>query len=839
LRYSRRVKSHLLIALLAFSAEGARAITIEPKDLTFETRLDEPVLLSIAVDLEGGSSEGFTADVEGFRCDRRVTPLRGGRYRIDIAPDTLAAGMVNGNVILLRDDRPIAEPVSVSGTVKPWIRIQPARLFLASVGHGAQFETPQAHTITLVSDNEPFDIESVGFPGIEDAAWECEPAAGEPSNTKKLRVTFSPNALAAGFPFGALATKHILVNTTHPRASRLVIPAMGMLSVNTTGRDYSQFLYSGNVRWEGWWATPNIAAAFLATATVLLCGIGAAIDNVMQRWRARAGSTPLCNPRFLVACRCLLAIVIFAAMAAGCWFLAGTYSRGGWLAMAAGIAILLAGIRRARETRQSRETRKASEALSFLSRPFAYLAGTLRKRLYPMALAVLFAASIAAHPAGLDRATSTAAVAEDRSISNRMLVWRGALQMMAEHPWTGVGVGKFGDAFKKDYQLPTHTQDYSTAINSFLTLGAERGIPILAATVAAFMTVALAGFRMGARQGSAFPVGCAAAIVTYLVCAWFSSIIPPPMSRRDPSVLLLAAVAGIALGAAWNAAYGAANSGRCLSQSRAARDEKGERAFQPVPTDRNVRSLLEILRSATLLLLKRLSLGLVCAAALGAVVGAIVYVAGHAALRSHPSATPIDIAGVSGLEVTSRARSPKGLILYIADRDETADNLLKSTLRPLAREGWRVLCFNLSPFASDARRELLDIIGHLQQQGELSGGYCVAGHRQGAQLAAAVAVAAQIAPSQVACYLTSAASAFDDLCPTRTIPATDSPILLAAQDADPLRSAQHLLDIAARIRPSGPDAFIRTHEGAFAPSSPRWQEWIREIDAVVVRPANH
>jgi hypothetical protein len=42
--------------------------------------------------------------------------------------------------------------------------------------------------------------------------------------------------------------------------------------------------------------------------------------------------------------------------------------------------------------------------------------------------------------------------------------------------WTGVGAGRFGEIFERDYQLPEHKATYTTAINDFLTLGAERGI---------------------------------------------------------------------------------------------------------------------------------------------------------------------------------------------------------------------------------------------------------------------------------------------------------------------------------------------------------------------------
>ena len=314
----------------------ASAAKISPQQLEFDTHLDEPILCVIFVDLDGRSVTGIDVVATGLLIDYRIQNLGSGHYRMDVAPETLEAGSIHGKIQVLADGQPIGDPVTISGQVKPWIASRPSKLFLGSIGHGKQFLAPKSWKLSLVSDTAAFNIESVVFPEIEGATWRCEPAAGVPSREKTLVIEFSPDALAKGFPFGALARKFINIHTSHPEAAVLSIPVTGMLSVNTTGRDYSTYLYKGQLRWQGPWGTPNIAAAFLATLLLVTCGFGAALHRTVGAM-VRTKHSSSVKRKALTIFQWLASCGIIGAMAFGCFFLVNTYSRGGWLGLAGGV----------------------------------------------------------------------------------------------------------------------------------------------------------------------------------------------------------------------------------------------------------------------------------------------------------------------------------------------------------------------------------------------------------------------------------------------------------------------------------------------------------------------
>jgi O-Antigen ligase len=714
----------------------ANAIVVQPSELQFDTRLDEAPLLTLDIDLETVTPKDFTVEIGGIQCDRRVLSKGTGRYTVEIAPDTSVTGAAHGSIVFKNSGMILGTPIPISGIVRPWVSVQPAKLFIGSIGHGANFTKPQTYSTTLASDNDLFDVESVEFQGIQGATWTCEPKTGNSAPRKELKFTFSPDAFADGVPYGALAKKAILVHLSHSKASTIVIPVLGLVSINTTGRDYSQYLYHGQVRWSGRWGTPNVAAAFIATATILLCGIACALH---QRLSGR--------PRWQIA----LAVIVFPAMAAGCYFLAGTYSRGGWFAAVIGIAVLLFGMR--------------------------------SPRLYTIGLAVLFAIAIATHPAGLNRAASTTLVSQDKSAHHRLLVWQGALQMMAEHPWRGVGPGQFGKTFAKDYQLPTHTQEYTTAINDFLTLGAERGIPMLALVSSIASGLILFALKIGIKERNSFLTGCAAAILCYLVCCWFSSI----AFHRNTSYLALASAAGIIIGVGF----------------------------------REVRHAKESLP-------RRISRYSILWASLAIAIATASSTAGVVALFKRPVVCKFSVDGLRGLEVRPRWGASRGAILYFGDRPSDGEFLLKSTLRPLAQKGWTVFTLDQSRYSSDACAATSSLIQKMQTAGILTGPWFIAGHRQGAQTALAAASVAH--PRAVTCYLTPARSAFLDLSPCIALPKLSAPIQLVAQDADTARSSQHLSELIRASQGAGRSLEPVIHHGEFSIESSFWQQWITDID---------
>lgn len=115
----------------------------------------------------------------------------------------------------------------------------------------------------------------------------------------------------------------------------------------------------------------------------------------------------------------------------------------------------------------------------------------------------------------------------ETSAGARVEIWRGALRMIAEHPWRGVGFGAF------QRFLPNVTQGRLVdldAHNSFLMIAAELGLPALAAFLAALgMVMWQAGWLWRHAQDGVFRAmgigvlaGAVALVVanSFTVCLW-------------------------------------------------------------------------------------------------------------------------------------------------------------------------------------------------------------------------------------------------------------------------------------------------------------------------------
>lgn len=84
----------------------------------------------------------------------------------------------------------------------------------------------------------------------------------------------------------------------------------------------------------------------------------------------------------------------------------------------------------------------------------------------------------------------------------RTLIWQSALQMIADHPWLGVGPGNFGPQYLHRYMLPEAREKkaHLHAHNNLLAVGSEMGLIGLAAYVVLFFYI-LRHFWRQARAG--------------------------------------------------------------------------------------------------------------------------------------------------------------------------------------------------------------------------------------------------------------------------------------------------------------------------------------------------
>jgi O-antigen ligase len=227
-----------------------------------------------------------------------------------------------------------------------------------------------------------------------------------------------------------------------PRGVSHALTAVKVQGVFQAGLVWYQWGVQGISRPSGTFYNPNFLASFLAAAAVL--SLGSAIFPPRESRERSAGA--------------ILMGLSAAAFMAGALLLSG--SRGGVLALAAGLVVLLGG---------------RSLLLSFTG-----LAGGL------LAL-LLIPNPLIARLIELGRL--------DVYAYSRFAIWNSALTMMADHPGFGVGLGQF-KYFAPRYAFPveTHWARYGrvaeTAHNEYLQAGAELGLPGLI-MVAALLGVAL------------------------------------------------------------------------------------------------------------------------------------------------------------------------------------------------------------------------------------------------------------------------------------------------------------------------------------------------------------
>ena len=137
-----------------------------------------------------------------------------------------------------------------------------------------------------------------------------------------------------------------------------------------------------------------------------------------------------------------LALVLFNILAV---CLVATYSRGGVVALVAGIAVLLPWIPR--------------------PWPRSRWIGIVTS-LWVLGAFILYAKAQARYGQGM--------FSQDDSIHNRLVIWKQVPQMMAAAPW-GWGFGKAGDAYTQWFQSYDQSQNYLNLINSHFNFMVEGG----------------------------------------------------------------------------------------------------------------------------------------------------------------------------------------------------------------------------------------------------------------------------------------------------------------------------------------------------------------------------
>lgn len=245
----------------------------------------------------------------------------------------------------------------------------------------------------------------------------------------------------------------------------------------------AQYVFNGHERWNLGWATPNYAGAFLATLLPAMW----ALRSLAYLASDRRG-------KIFKAFTLLFEALIWLA-------LVKTYSRGALCAALAASGWWLY---------INRETGRTSSALKWI----------LPRSLYIIVLL---------WQSGLWDRVSPTYLRADGSVSHRLELWRGALQMISISPWKGWGWGNSGAAYSNWIQPEGRTETYGTMVNSFLHAGVELGLGWTAVGVGALVFATLQ-FSQRSRVAGLSPTerfalrGACCIIVAWLAANLFSTL---------------------------------------------------------------------------------------------------------------------------------------------------------------------------------------------------------------------------------------------------------------------------------------------------------------------------
>ncbi|CAN5913130.1 hypothetical protein BH11VER1_BH11VER1_27780 [soil metagenome] len=247
----------------------------------------------------------------------------------------------------------------------------------------------------------------------------------------------------------------------------------------------ADYFFGGAQRWNLWFANPNHAGAFIA-GWLPLC------------WLAHGWLKSLASKRRVVFIALLLAVEI-----AGWWALTHTGSRGALLAIIFSLGLFLLCSRRAWDRDQM--LLHSMRAVIIVS--FWFMAGFAGR-------------------------TNPTFVTQDASVGNRLTLWRGGLQMIAASPWRGWGRGESGAIYEEYFQPLEDTTHYKSLVNSYLTLAAEQGVPMLMLVLLPFFYAGMAAWKIARANDSErwlAAVGLAMLVASAMAQVWSNLWIVPEL----------------------------------------------------------------------------------------------------------------------------------------------------------------------------------------------------------------------------------------------------------------------------------------------------------------------
>jgi O-antigen ligase len=251
------------------------------------------------------------------------------------------------------------------------------------------------------------------------------------------------------------------------------------------------YRYHADTRSTGPWVNPNIFGVLMGLGAVL--AVGVAIHNSKLTIRKF-------DSDYWSWFKVVFFLVGVGLMARG---LLHSLSRGAWVATACGLSYLAVRVFRTRNSVFS----------SLLYRNWLPLFVVTVSVTILLFWHVRHAEAVPVH-----RAMSVAN-ANDFSWRNRIFAWEGALQIMAEHPWFGVGWNLPERLYQSYYLPPKPTEAMAIEMNDYLMLGATLGVPALFCFGVCFWLMLSGGSEIS--EVDSLQASCQAGVMVLLVGFWF------------------------------------------------------------------------------------------------------------------------------------------------------------------------------------------------------------------------------------------------------------------------------------------------------------------------------
>jgi len=231
----------------------------------------------------------------------------------------------------------------------------------------------------------------------------------------------------------------------------------------------SDFFVGEHLRWNLGWASPNYAGAFVAALLALALGFSG------SRWKWG----------------------IFVLELGGFFLLAKTYSRGALVAW--GVAWLFGAL--------------STNGL------FPKMRWLWLGRMVALGM-ILYCVGFQWSRADTH---STGTVHADRSVENRLTLWKGGLKMIAAAPLRGWGAGESGRAYQHWFQDLVRDERFTTMVNSYLSVAVEFGLPVFAVSLFMLCLPIVWAWQL-ARVGSFLAMAAGASLVSWLLVNEFSTL---------------------------------------------------------------------------------------------------------------------------------------------------------------------------------------------------------------------------------------------------------------------------------------------------------------------------